>query len=99
MLRRATLAAEGREPRSGSASVNRARSCASVSRIRAVISWECSRALVKILGGGNLQPVDQLALRPEIMTEPYGSSAIAAEDSEICSRWFSKSVIIVCTYA
>ena len=41
---------------------------------------------MKILGEGNLQPVDQLAAMPEFMTEPYGSSAIAAEDKEICSR-------------
>lgn len=33
----------------------RARSCASVSLIRAVMSWEFSKALVKILGGGNLR--------------------------------------------
>ena len=31
-----------------------ARSCASVSRISEVMSWFASRALVKILGGGNL---------------------------------------------
>ena len=65
VLRRATFASEGCEPRSGSASVNSARSCASVSRIKAVISWECSRAFVKILGLGKLQHLVQSRLVPE----------------------------------
>jgi hypothetical protein len=38
----------------GAGTVNRALSWTSVSRIRAVISCGCSRAFVKILGGGNL---------------------------------------------
>lgn len=38
----------------GGGTENRARSWASVSRINEVISWLERRALVKILGGGNL---------------------------------------------
>ena len=38
----------------GGGTENRARSCASVSRIRDVMSWLERSALVKILGGGNL---------------------------------------------
>lgn len=38
----------------GGGTEKRARSCGSVSRIKAVMSWDARRALVKILGGGNL---------------------------------------------
>lgn len=38
----------------GGGTEKRARSCDSVSRMRAVMSWGCSSALVKILGGGKL---------------------------------------------
>lgn len=41
---------EGLVGRGGGARWKRARSCASVSRIRAVMSWVERRALVKILG-------------------------------------------------
>lgn len=41
-------------PCSEGARLNRARSCDSVSLMSAVMSWECNRALVKILGGGKL---------------------------------------------
>ena len=29
-----------------------------------------------------------------MFTEPYGSSAIAEDENEICSRWLSRSVIL-----
>jgi hypothetical protein len=38
----------------GGGTEKRARSCASVSRIRLVMSWFCSSALVNILGGAKL---------------------------------------------
>ena len=42
------------EPDSGGVTVNRARSCASVSLIKVVMSWGRRRAFVNILGGGKL---------------------------------------------
>lgn len=49
VVRRGAVASEFVEPK-----LNSARSCDSVSLIRDVISWECSKALVNILGAGNL---------------------------------------------
>lgn len=41
----------------GGGTEKRARSCASVSRIKLVISWFCRSALVNILGGAKLDAV------------------------------------------
>lgn len=76
----------------GGGTEKRARSCSSVSRIRLVISWFCSNALVKIFGGANLGRVQSGGVVKGRRT--YGSSAIDAEHSEICSRWASRSVMV-----
>lgn len=72
----------------------RARSWTSVSRIRAVMSWGLSRAVVNIRGGGKLQgSVSTAYILSSIQAmagDTHGSSAMAAEEREICSRWFSR---------
>lgn len=76
----------------GGGTEKRARSCSSVSRIRLVISWFCSNALVNIFGGANLGQVQSKGAAQGQGT--YGSSAIEAEQSDICSRYASRSVIV-----
>lgn len=49
-----------KDPDSGGATVNSARSWISVSLIRVVISWGCRSALVNILGGGKLDKLSVL---------------------------------------
>jgi hypothetical protein len=76
----------------GGGTEKRARSCASVSRIRLVISWFCNSALVNILGGAKLDSAQNDAVGG-CLGRAYCSSAIDAEQSEICSRWLSSSVM------
>ena len=49
------------------------------------MSWECSKALVKILGAGNLVDISA-AVDGTDHDAYYGSSAIAVEDKDICSK-------------
>lgn len=49
------------------------------------MSWECSKAFVKIFGAGNL--VDSsAAVEGTDHNAYYGSSAIAVEDRDTCSK-------------
>ena len=68
------FATERRGLGSEGAKVKSARSCISVSRMRAVISCECNSAFVKIFGGGNLRNRNQF---PMLL------------DWEVCVRKFS----------
>lgn len=76
----------------GGGTEKRARSCASVSRIRLVMSWVCSSAFVNILGGAKLDAV-QMDARWRTEGRAYCNSAMDAEQSDICSRWLSSSVM------
>jgi hypothetical protein len=51
----------------GGGTEKRARSCGSVSRMRDVMSWFERRALVKILGGGNLCQVSDWHRRKRVL--------------------------------
>lgn len=73
----------------GGGTEKRARSWASVSRIRVVMSWFCSSALVKILGGAKLEAVQRRGKQAGGGGGAYCSSAMEAEQREICSRWLS----------
>lgn len=67
-----------------------------MSRISDVMSWLESRALVKILGGGNLHSgyvsIDRVSPM-ELVT--YGRLSMPWQDTEICSRWAARSVMVL----
>lgn len=72
-------------------SVKSARSWASVSRIRLVMSGVFRRALVKRFGGGKLRGVSTEILY--WIEGSYESSEMALAESAICSRWLSRRAI------
>jgi hypothetical protein len=66
---------------------NSARSWASVSRIKAVMSCEPNSAVVKIRGGGNLDAcVSTEQHGQKVQQGTDGKSAMALEDRVICSK-------------
>ena len=71
--------------------MNRARSWASVSLIKVVMSWCWSSAFVNILGGGNLVNyfVSACIERRGRLGSTDGSSAMAFAERAICPIWFS----------
>lgn len=83
----------------GGGTENRARSWASVSRIREVMSWLARRALVKIFGGGNLRSfVHSLVVRTFHVFNSsqltYGRLSMPWHDMAICSKCADRSDMV-----